>query len=200
MSNSFYFDYDIFYNYYTESSNLETDKQFSKINIWYYASTQSREPTKTKLSQKYITINNTKIHIRKLGDSLLFTIPTEIGDKLWDFHFRFGKTIIVKNNENHPAVYFHKTIQKPIEKSKENTNCYYPQKINIDINSFQDMKCLQRDYYMRELYTPEDFVFIKEIISRPFLNLKVSTAGKSRKTRHHRKRRIRKTYRFIQKK
>jgi hypothetical protein len=52
------------------------------------------------------------------------------------------------------------------------------------------MKCLQRGNKMRELYTPEDFVYIKEIISRPFGN---QTAGKSRRTRrktkqiHHRK-------------
>ena len=30
MSNTFYFDYDIFHNYYTETSHLEKDKKFSK--------------------------------------------------------------------------------------------------------------------------------------------------------------------------
>ena len=185
MSNTFYFDYDIFHNYYTETSHLEKDKKFSKKNVWYYVSTQSRQPTKKKLSQKYITINNTKIHIRKLGDSLLFTIPTKIDNKLWDFHFHFGKTIIVKNGKNIPAVYFHKTLQKPTENGKENINCYYLQKTQIDLDTFEDLKCLQRDYNMKQLYTPEDFVFIKEIISRPFLN---QTAGESRKTRRKNKR------------
>jgi len=62
--------------------------------------------------------------------------------------------------------------------------------MNINLNNFEDMECLQRGNKMRELYTPEDFVYIKEIISKPFGN---QTAGKARKTRrknkkiHHRK-------------
>jgi hypothetical protein len=206
MSNIIQFNYNRFYKYYTKNTNLETERSSFNKTVWYYNDLphHTNQPIETNLSHKYIRIHNTKIYIKKHNNGLLFTIPTEIGDKLWDFHYHFGKTFIndSKSNTNNknvsiPVVYFHKTIQNPIENGKDIINCYYHTKTDIDLNTFEDMKCLQRDYYMRQLYTPEDFVFIKEIISRPFIN---QTAGKSRKTRRNRKRRIRKTNRFIQKK
>ena len=203
MSETIQFNYNRFYKYYTKTTNLETERNSFNQTIWYYNDFPHymNEPIETNLSHKYIRIHNTKVYIKKHNNGLLFTIPTEIGDKLWDIHYHFGKTFIndSKNNKNTsiPVVYFHKTIQKPLEKGKDIINCYYHTKIEIDMDNFENIQCLQRSNKMRELYTPEDLIFIKEIISRPFIN---QTAGKSRKTRRNRKRRIRKTNRFIQKK
>jgi hypothetical protein len=192
---NFYFDYEKFYNYYSDVSNLETNNEKLNPDIYYYSETPNniQIPIQTTLSDKFITINNTRIFVSSIGKQrLLFTIPTLIDNKWWDFHYHFGKRIINKPKRKSQkrkkpidGVFFHKTIQKPTENGKENINCYFRQKMNIDLNNFEDMECLQRGNKMRELYTPEDFVFIKEIISRPFLN---QTAGKSRKTRRKNKR------------
>ena len=80
MSN-FYFNYDTFYKYYTTESHLETDNSSPK-EIWYYLKVCSRnqQPEQSFLSPHFITVNNTKIYISKIGDEnnkndgLLFTI------------------------------------------------------------------------------------------------------------------------------
>jgi len=194
MSN-FYFDYEKFYNYYSDVSNLEINNETPRQDIYYYSENPNniQMPIQITLSDKFITINNSRIYVSSIGKQrLLFTIPTLIDNKLWDFHYHFGKRIVNKPKQKSQkrkkpidGVFFHKTIQKPTENGKENINCYFRQKMNIDLNNFEDMECLQRGNKMRELYTPEDFVYIKEIISRPFKN---QTAGKaSRKTRRKNK-------------
>ena len=40
--------------------------------------------------------------------------------------------------------------------------------MDIDLKTFEQLKCLQRGYKMGELYTEIDFIYVKEIISRPF--------------------------------
>jgi hypothetical protein len=209
MTNIIQFDYDIFYNYYSNILNLEENNR--NTIVWYYKNTPhpKQQPFYSKLSNTHIIINNTIVYVKQKGSGFLFTIPKKFNNKWWDFHYHFGKRndfrkMNVKNNsdndENKTVVYFHKTTQDPENKGKDIKNCYYYPKIEIDMDNFENIQCLQRGNKMSELYTPEDFVYIKEIISRPFLDQKVSTAGKSRKTRRNRKRRIRKTNRFIQKK
>ena len=205
MSNIIQFDYDAFYNYYTNDSNLEKDNSKLNTTIWYYlnAPYKNQPPIDTILSNKYIIINNTKLYIKKLdSNKLLFTIPTLIENKLWDFHYHFGQDNLAIGSKKTKVkktslVFFHKTIQDPSINGKYMNGCYYHSKMQMNMDNFEDIKCLQRKYHMKELYTPEDLIFIKEIISRPFIT---QTAGKSRKTRRNRKRRVRKTNRFIQKK
>ena len=93
MSNSFQFDYDIFYNYYTNDDNLETDTTEKYTN--YYPKTYSKIPKKEKLSDKFIWINNKKVHITKFiengKNALLFSLPPkENTSERWDDHFHFG--------------------------------------------------------------------------------------------------------------
>ena len=52
MSNSFQFDYNVFYKYYTTETNLEIDSTEKYTN--YYAKTYSKIPKKEKLSKKFI--------------------------------------------------------------------------------------------------------------------------------------------------
>ena len=47
-------------------------------------------------------------------------------------------------------------------------SCYFSPILDIDLKNFEHLKCLQRGYKMGELYLPEDFIYVKEIISRPF--------------------------------
>jgi len=98
MSN-FYFDYEKFYNYYSDVSNLETNNETPNPDIYYYSETPNniQMPIKTTLSDKFITINNSRIYVSSIGKQrLLFTIPTKIDNKLWDFHYHFGKRIVNK--------------------------------------------------------------------------------------------------------
>jgi len=181
MSNSFQFDYDIFYNYYTNDDNLETDTTEKYTN--YYPKTYSKIPNREKLSDKFIWINNKKVHITKFiengKNALLFSLPPkENTSKRWDDHFHFGidHNIEIKDPDTNQkvkitGVYFHKTIQHP-EKGggKELIHCFFPPKmeINRDMKNFEEMKCLQRGYNMNQLYDKRDFLYLNEIISRPF--------------------------------
>jgi hypothetical protein len=186
MSN-FYFNYDKFYKYYINDSNLEKEDNSFNDKVWYYenAPYNNQIPEETDLSKLYIMINNKKIHIKKKGNGLLFTIPTKIGDKYWDNHYHFGKRVIVKNKIKIPVVYFHKTTQLPNDTGKHTDNCYYRQKMHIDLNIFEEIQCVQSSNKMKNVFTEkDDFVYIKEIISRPFFN---QIAGKSRKIRRKNK-------------
>ena len=198
MSNIIQFDYDIFYNYYTDPVNLEKNKK--KTTIWYYKNTPhpNQKAVFSKISNKHITINNTILYVKKKGSGFLFTIPKKINNKWWDFHYHFGKrndfrNLNVKNksdttDENETVVYFHKTTQDPELNGKDIKNCYYYPKIEIDMNNFENLQCLQRGNKMSELFMSDDFVYIKEIINRPFLEKKESTiGGKGRKTRRKNK-------------
>jgi hypothetical protein len=104
------------------------------------------------------------------NDGLLFTIPTQIDDKLWDFHFHFGKTTIQRNKKDIKVVFFHKTIQDPQKNGKVRDNCYFPQKMKI--KDIAEIICVQeKNSKMGEkfLEDTDDFNYIKEILSRPFL-------------------------------
>ena len=182
MSNSFQFDYDIFYKYYTTESNLETDHSPPKIS--YYPQTNSKVPIQKTSSDKFIRIDNKKIYIKQHGQrekkGLLFSLPPEENtSERWDDHFHFGidhnieiRNPITKKNEKITCVYFHKTVQHP-EKGggKELIGCYFLPKleINRDMKNFEEMKCLQRTHNMNQLYSERDFHYLNEIISRPFL-------------------------------
>jgi hypothetical protein len=206
MNNSFQFDYDIFYNYYTTESNLETDP--SPPQISYYPQTSSKISVQKQASNKFIRIDNKEIYITHHGQKekkgLLFSLPPEENTlERWDDHFHFGidddikiKNPITKKSKKITGVYFHKTVQHP-EKGggKELISCYFPPKmeINRDMKNFEEMKCLQRGNNMNQLYTDRDFHYLNEIISRPFLdksyNTKISyskalTSNKSN-TQHH---------------
>ena len=54
MSNIIQFDYETFYNYYTNDSNLEKDNSSLNTTIWYYENTQykNQQPIDTILSNK----------------------------------------------------------------------------------------------------------------------------------------------------
>ena len=104
------------------------------------------------------------------NDGLLFTIPTQIDDKLWDFHFHFGKTTIQRNKKDINVVFFHKTIQNPQKTGKERDNCYFPQKMKI--KDIAEIICVQEQNSKmgkKFMEGTDDFNYIKEILSRPFL-------------------------------
>ena len=206
MSN-FQFNYDIFYNYYTNNSKLKTDSSLPRKEIWFYRSSDSKEPETEFLSDKYITIGDIKIYISKgkeqkdkHKDELYFTIPEKIGDKWWDNHFHFGKDYITPPNKKYrpvntntneiPIVFFHKTVQNPLLNRKERNNCYYYQ--NMKINEISDIICLQEKNRKMDQHFPtetEDFHLIKEIISRPFPplsdNKKISYSNALTNKPHH---------------
>jgi len=178
MSNTIQFDYDIFYNYYTDTDNLEYIKK--PPDSYYYPNNRDKIPTQKQLSHYFITINNTKIYIEPHGkNGFFFTIPEEIDNKLWDNHFHFGKeknfelfnkkTRQKNNNQKYiAAVYFHKTIQNPEENKKDAKRCYYYPKMQMDMDKFEEIECIQSSDEMNKIFPKEDLVFIKEIIRRPF--------------------------------
>jgi hypothetical protein len=207
MSNSFQFDYNLFYKYYTTESNLEKGNPHL---INYYPQTNSKMPIQKNSSNKFIRIDNKEIYIKRHGQKekmgLLFTLPTEEKNitEIWDNHFHFGidhniRTVnpITKKKEIITGVYFHKTLQHP-EKGggKELISCFFLPKmeINRDMKNFKELKCLQRGEKMNQLYTERDFIYLNEIIQRPFRepfvnNTKKFGKGGTKKKKVHRHRR-----------
>jgi hypothetical protein len=170
MSNTIQFDYDIFYNYYTDTDNLEYIK--NPPDSYYYPNNRDKIPKQKQLSHYFITINNTKIYIEPHGkNGFFFTIPEEIDNKLWDNHFHFGKeknfelfnkkTRQKNNNQKYiAAVYFHKTIQNPEENKKDAKRCYYYPKMEMDMDKFEEIECIQSSDEMNKIFPKEDLVFI----------------------------------------
>ena len=204
MSNSFKFDYNLFYNYYTTESNLETDRLPPQIK--YYPQTSSKIPVLKKASKKFIRIDNKEIYIKQHGQKekkgLLFSLPPEeTASDRWDNHFHFGidKEIEIKDPISNKkikitGVYFHKTLQHP-EKGggKEIISCYFLPNMEIknDMKNFKELKCLQRGEKMDQLYTERDFIYLNEIIQRPFReplvnNTKMFGKGGTKKKKVHR--------------
>lgn len=92
----FTFNYEIFYNYYTDDSNpdIKTDPLLPRPILYFYNRPKPIKPPKMgKLSDKFIEIDGINIYISKEKSntsSLLFTIPKELNGKLYDFHYHFG--------------------------------------------------------------------------------------------------------------
>jgi hypothetical protein len=207
------FNYDTFYTYYTTGSNLIIDK--TPPHAYYYPETDSKHPEYKQLSNNYILINKHRVYITQYKKNnnkkeLLFSIPIIKDDTqhLWNDHYHFGVNLIrdytKSTKELFPAVFFHKSIQTP-NKGKLNESCYFSPIMDIDLKSFEQLKCLQRGNKMEELYLPEDFIYVKEIISRPFPEKIKKTfleafdtvkkpsgkGGTKKKTRRHRRKSIR---------
>ena len=120
-SKSNIFNYNIFYNYYTDASNLEIENLLPRPIInFYHSDTKSKKPSTSTLSKHYIIIDNLKIYVSsytsKTDDDpnkrLLFTIPVIINDKMYDFHYYFG---IKEPNENiiiHDWYFYDKSLHK----------------------------------------------------------------------------------------
>jgi hypothetical protein len=111
MSN-YVFNYDKFYNFYTNQKNLITNKDDSVVLHFFNKTTKKGvkipkicEPKQTDERCQYIIINGYKIYIadysktgraenqKEDSKELLFSIPTEINGKLYDFHYHFIKKI-----------------------------------------------------------------------------------------------------------
>lgn len=190
MNNTIHFDYDLFYNYYTKTHNPKI-KTFSKKQPIAYFYVKDKITHKIKLSHdilsnKYIKIDNKLVHIKKMGkNELLFSIPEKINNTLWDNHFHFGKSDTFeshskRNKDIHSVVFFHNTIQEPENNNKKSTSCFYNPVTDIELNNFENIECIQRGNKMGELFTKDDLIIIKEIISLPFLAI---AGRRPRKTR-----------------
>jgi len=70
------------------------------------------------------------------------------------------------------------------------------------MKNFKELKCLQRGEKMNQLYTERDFIYLNEIIQRPFRepfvnNTKMSGKGGTKKKKIHRHRQ--KSVRYLRK-
>ena len=88
----FTFEYDTFYNYYTDINNpniYTTDVTESNVELHYYINGKLKTTT---LSNRYIKVNGIDIYIKinPKNRDILFTTPHKIDDKIYDFHYHFG--------------------------------------------------------------------------------------------------------------
>jgi len=98
LNMSYIFNYNDFYNYYTNPSNVITDTS-DCVSLYYFM--DSDKIKKMNISNPkctYIIVNGVKIYItidiKKKAQppyGLLFSIPTTINHTLFDFHYHFGK-------------------------------------------------------------------------------------------------------------
>jgi len=88
---SFVFNYETFYNYYTNISNYFIDYQIPRPDIHYYNANKNKKGCKlSKLSANFIIVKEVRIYISIINNQLLFTIPQKLGNKYFDFHYHFG--------------------------------------------------------------------------------------------------------------
>lgn len=177
---SFIFNYNIFYNYYKNHSNLL--KTSDNVSVKYYrniATGYQQIPEKTTLSKNYIVVGTNKIYVSELSNqNLLFTIPVEINGELWDTHYHFvlGKIIptektIKKHTPVMDVIKLHKTVQHPEKHTKENLFCFYEKTTRFtNLTDFSSMKCAQSNGTMQSVFSQEDLEIIYNIIKRPFLS------------------------------
>ena len=96
---SYIFNYNDFYNYYTNPSNVITDTS-DCVSLYYFVDSDKIKKMKKSNNPKcsYIIVNGVKIYITidikkntQPPYGLLFSIPTMINNTLFDFHYHFGK-------------------------------------------------------------------------------------------------------------
>jgi len=212
MSSPIRFDYNTFYNYYTNRNNIQIDS--TPPLVYYY----DRYKLKSKQKQgSYINIRGKKFYIdilpmkgKMIHNGLLFSIVKLINGKYWDDHFHFG----IENNFSKPSrnmnridiIYFHKTTQDVTNHEKHQRNCYFVP--DQDIRNIELIDCIETTSSKissndKFPISTEDFQIIKDIIQKPFLHhfppLSPKTGGKlSRKKNSRRKKFIykRKTHRL----
>jgi len=120
---------------------------------------------------------------------LFFTFPKLINGKYWDFHYHFGlDTTKFKDKVTKipiDVIYFHKTRQDANRKFSD--NCFF--RDNLLITNVEDIHCVQTVLNKMTRFFPpdgEDFKYIEEIISRPFLGIRLGGAKRrTRRTRKH---------------
>jgi len=104
---TFIFDYEQFYEYYTDPVNINIENT-TRPTVFYFDNDnksikKDKQAKSNNLSQYYIVVNGVKVYIATFKDkstkSLLFIMPTEIGGHLFDFHYRFGFRPINPNKE-----------------------------------------------------------------------------------------------------
>lgn len=194
------FDYDTFYNYYTNAINVTRDPHPPRVKFYDNNNPQYIE---NSAGSTYITINGTRYYItimrRKkdmLKNGILFVLPTAIPGHsgLWGFHYHFGMKKINSNNvskkaKNLNVVYFHKTTQNPQISNKKQDNCYFLPNQPIDtIAKIEAIDCLEtKDSKMTRSTLIADLPVIQELIRRPFYGIQYGGGSKNRKCKHRTK-------------
>lgn len=177
MSQQFIFDYQTFYNYYTDSNNPDLYLDQTPETLTYYFKSHP-----TPNSPKYfITIGGTKIYItdqNKSTKDLLFSIPTIINGEFYDNHYHFGIDLIDEQTVYYPkqkkvlSIYFHKTLQRPQDKTVLPIRCSFRNgSLIIDVENIicnQEKMAKIKDNFD----SIWDIEIIKELISRPFIGVK----------------------------
>ena len=189
-----------FLDYYNDRTNPNVFKDPKPPKTLFYD--KNNNVRRKRLKPEYIIINGEKLYITYYIDDedvehMLFTIPTYINKKLWDIHYHFGvdkkiKSLRKTRKSNKPleAVFFHKTIQIPDENKKYFIRCYFEN--GIEINDIKDIKCVSdRTNRMRDEFpiTSDDFMYLQEIIRRPFYGVSVS-GGVRRIMKKYNKKRV----------
>lgn len=205
MSSKKYINFDInkFLSYYKDTTNPDIQIDPTQLVTHFYIKNSKNKyiEVSNPLSQRFITINEEKLYITNYIDKykvehILFTIPTEINGILWDFHYHFGlkKNYIsqrsTRTSDNRiGAIFFHKTIQDPINKERTSIDCHFHRK--IDLTNVSRIKCVSHPTNrMSDEFpiTSEDYMYIEEILRRPFIGIKrggrIRKSVKKRKSRN----------------
>lgn len=141
---SFTFNYDTFYDYYTDPKNVIYDKT-DCVNMHYYVSRKNKTYVPAKISKDkchHIDLNGQKIYVRsyskpnnfnlnstnlasEITSGIMFSMPTLIDGVLFYFHYHFGKTTatehkIIRNKKyiKHKNIH-NKTETNPSKKKKK---------------------------------------------------------------------------------
>lgn len=168
------FDYDTFFEYYTNSDNL----LFSRTNQTLYYYKKEYDLYEKTISDFSVDVRGVKLYVswnvRKRD--LYFSMPREIDGHLWDDHFHFAYsssyTNAYRKNYGVPMISFSKTLQVPATHTKNNKThkCNFRDK-EEDLRAIQEILCTNhtRETKMSEKLSLQDLQILNEILTRPFV-------------------------------
>jgi len=177
------FDYDTFFNYYTNPNHVKLDRNPPSAQFY---DDNNPNPISKRLKNQYIVVGNKRYYIktktksgRMVKDSIMFSLPTKIPGQqgLWNVHYHFGvaplencRNMAFRGQTIH-AVYFHKTTQDPRNTNKIHTNCYFKtDELIDDVVDLLTIHCLEskEKTMSNRPVLVRDIDVIQEIIRRPF--------------------------------
>ena len=153
---SFKFDYNTFYKYYMNESNLlRENTQYIMYYFRFNPRPKISYPDQTTTPNFYITIGGLKIYVEPFGrnQNIMFTIPNTINGVIFSDHYHFGlesmyeHTIRISTDKTKPVptIFFHKTIQLPHPLSnggKDTKKCWF--RDGIHVQDIRDIICTQQ--------------------------------------------------------
>lgn len=175
-----YFDYDVFFRYYSDPSNFYKDSISIKANF-FRPSCGAYTRDSSWLSGSYFIVNHQEVYVTVLENELLFSILKYDAKKaaLAD-HFHIGNCVLrntARNMKNVDMILFHYSKQDLVKNVKDMTSkCNFRNRLE-DLNDIAHILCTNMKDNMNNVLSTL-LPHVEHILKKPFcVDLQLQTAG-----------------------